>query len=78
MSSVALCISTWSTTALRMSTLGLLFIADIKFSASDLLIGVLRNIYGRDLVKGVRTLEKLHFKHKMVILYLNFLVSCRK
>ena len=55
-----------------------LFIARIRFPASYSLIGVLRKRYGRDLVKEVRTLEKLDFKHKKAILDLDFLISCRK
>ena len=64
--------------ALRIATLVFLFIACIKFPASFPLIGVLRNRYGRDLVKKVRTLEKLNCKHKKVVLDLDLLVSCRK
>ena len=55
-----------------------LFIARIRFPASYSLIGVLRKRYGSDLVKEVRTLEKLDFKHKKAILDLDFLISCRK
>ena len=65
-------------TALRIATLVFLFIAQIRFPASFSLIGVLRTRYGCDLVKEVRTLEKLDFKHKKAILDLDFLISCRK
>ena len=64
--------------ALRIATLVFLFIACIRFPASFSLIGVLRNRYGRDLVKKVRTVEKLNCKHKKVVLDLDLLVSCRK
>ena len=69
---------TFRSTALRIATLVFLFIALIRFPASFSLICVLRKRYGRDLVKEVRTLEKLDFKHKKVILDLDFLISCRK
>ena len=64
--------------ALRIATLVFQFIARIRFPASDSLIGVLRKRYGRDLVKEVRTLEKIDFKHKTAVLDLDFLISCRK
>ena len=64
--------------ALRIATLVFLFIACIRFPASFSLIGILRNRYGRDLVKKVRTVEKLNCKHKKVVLDLDLLVSCRK
>ena len=63
---------------LRIATLVFLFIAPIRFPASFSLIVVLRKRYGPDLVVQVRTLEKLDFKHKKVILDLDFLKSCRK
>ena len=66
----------FGSTPLRITTLVLLFIARIRFPAS--LIGVLRKKYGLDLVKKVRTLARLNFKHKKVILDLDFLISCRK
>ena len=37
-----------------------------------------KKVEGRDLVKEVRTLEKLDFKLKKAILDLDFLISCRK
>ena len=63
---------------LHIATLVFLFIAHIRFPASFSLIRILRKRYGRDLVKEVRTLENLDFKHKKVILDLDFLISCRK
>ena len=68
----------FGSTALRISTLVFLFIACIRFPASFSLIGILRKRYSRDLVKEVRTLERLDFKHKKAILDLDFLISCRK
>ena len=65
-------------TALRIATLVFLFIVRIRFPASESLIGVLRKRYGRDLVKEVRTLEKIDFKLRKAILDLDFLISCRK
>ena len=68
----------FESTALRIATLVFLFIARFRFPDSYSLIGILRKRYGRDLVKEVRTLEKLDFKHKKAILDLDFLISCRK
>ena len=68
----------FESTALRIATLVFLFIARIRFPDSYSLIGILRKRYGRDLVREVRTLEKLDFKHKKAILDLDFLISCRK
>ena len=65
-------------TAQSIATLVFLFIARIRFPASESLIGVLRKRYGRDLVKEVRTLEKIDFKLRKAILDLDFLISCRK
>ena len=64
--------------ALRITTLVFLFIACVRFPASFSLIGILRKRYSRDLVKEVRTLGKLDFKHTKAILDLDFLISCRK
>ena len=68
----------FGSTAPHIATLVVLFIACIRFPASYSLIGVLRKRYGCDLVKEVRTLEKLDFKHKKAILDLDFPISCRK
>ena len=54
----------FESTTLRISTLLFLFIARIRFPATLSLIGVLRTRYDRDLVKEVRALEKLDFKHE--------------
>ena len=56
----------------------LLFIACIRFTDSESLIGVLRKRYHRDLVNEVRTLDEIVFKLKKAILDLDFLISCRK
>ena len=55
-----------------------MFIACIRFPASESLISILRKRYGRDLVKEVRTLKKIDFKLKKAILDLDFLISSRK
>ena len=68
----------FGSTAIRMAALMFLFIARIRFPASESLIRILRKRYSHDLVKEVRTLEKIDFKHKTAILDLNFLISCRK
>ena len=63
---------------LRIATLVFLFIVRIRFPASESLISVLRKIYGLDLVKEVKTLEKIDLKLRKAILDLYFLISCRK
>ena len=68
----------FESTALRIATLVFLFIARIRFPAFFSLIGILRKRGCRDLVKEVRTLETLDFKHKKAILDLDFLIFCRK
>ena len=50
----------FASTALRIATLSP-FITHIRFPASDFLIDVLRKRYGRDLLKEVKTLEKVDF-----------------
>ena len=65
-------------TALRIATLVFLFIACIRFAASELLISILRKRYDHYLVKEVRTVEKIDFKLKKAILDLDFLISYRK
>ena len=69
---------TFGSIALRIATFVFLFIARIRFPTSYSLIGILRKRSGRDLIKEVRTLEKLDFKHEKAILDLDFLISCRK
>ena len=68
----------FGSTALLIATLVFLFIARIRFPASDSLIGVLRKRYGCDLVKEDRALEKIDFKLKKGTLDLDILISCRK
>ena len=65
-------------TSLRTTTLIFLFIARIRFPATDSLIGVLMKIYGRQLVKEIRTVKKIDFRHKKAILDLDFSISCRQ
>ena len=68
----------FGSTALCIATLVFLFIARLIFQPSESLISVLRKRYGHDLVKEVRTLEKIDFKLKKAILDLDFLISYRK
>ena len=56
----------------------LLFIARIRFTDSESLIGVLRKRYHRDLVNEVRTLDEIDFKLKKAILDLDFYNSLKK
>ena len=61
-------------TAICIATLVFLFITCITFPDSQSLISVLRKRYDHDLVKEVRTLEKIYFKLKKAILDLYFLI----
>ena len=56
----------------------LLFIARIRFTDSESLIGVLRKRYHGDLVNEVRTLDEIDFKLKKAILDLDFYNSLKK
>ena len=66
----------FGSTSLPTTNLVFLFIARIRFTATDSLIGVLRKIYGRELVKEIRTVKKIDFRHKKAILDLDFSISC--
>ena len=54
----------FASAALLFATLVFLFIAHIRFPASDSLIDVLRKRYGCGFLREVRILEKIDFKHK--------------
>ena len=71
-------IMAYGSTILCIATLVFLFIAYIRFPASSLLIGVSKQRYGRDLIKKVKALQKLDFKHNNTILDLNLPISCKK
>ena len=66
------------TGVLRVITLGLLLLVRCRFPAQFLIIGILRKRYGENLVKSVRKLKKLDFKHKKAQLNLEFLQTCKK
>ena len=68
----------FGSTALGTASLAFLFIAHIRFPASDSLITVLRKRCGRHLINEVKTLEKIDFKLKKAVMALEFLISCRK
>ena len=67
----------FGSTALCFATLVFLFIARIRFPASDSPIGVLRKRYGRDLVKKVKKLDKINFLKRQFWIKIIY-VSCRK
>ena len=62
----------------RIVALVFLFLGRCRFLAKKLIIDILRKRYGENLVKNVRELEKLDFKHKKATLDLDFLHSCKK
>ena len=68
----------FGSTALGTASLAFLFIAHIRFPASDSLITVLRKRCGRHLINEVKTQEKIDFKLKKAVMALEFLISCRK
>ena len=63
---------------LRVITLVFLFLVRCRFPTQFSIISILRKRYGENLVKSVRTLEKLDFKHKKTQLDLEFLRTCKK
>ena len=61
--------------ALGMATSMFLFIACIRFAASDPLIDVLRKRHGHDLVKEIRILAKIDFNHSVNVDDFNVLAT---
>ena len=55
-----------------------LFLVRCRFPTQFSIISILRKRYGENLVKSVRKLEKLDFKHKKAQLDLEFLQTCKK
>ena len=66
------------TGVLRVITLVFLFFVRCRFSTQFSIISILQKRYGENLVKSVRKLEKLDFKHKKTYLDLEFLKTCKK
>ena len=62
---------------IRIVALVFLFLVRCRFPAKKSIIDILRKRYGEILVKNVRKLEKLDFKHKKATLDLDFLQSCK-
>ena len=63
---------------LRVITLVLLFLLRCRFLTQFFFISILQKRYAGNLVKSVRKLEKLDFKHKKAQLGLKLLQSCKK
>ena len=63
---------------LRIITLVFLFLVRCRFPTQFSIVSILRKRYGEDLVKSVRKLEKLDFKHKKAQLDLEFLQTCKR
>lgn len=55
-----------------------LFLVRLRFSSSLSTIEVFRNLYGSDIVKLVKKIEKLDFKYRKTWLGLGFLETCIK
>ena len=66
------------TEVLRVITLVFLFLVRCRFPTQFSIISTLQKRYSENLVKSVRKLEKLDFKHKKVQLDLEFLQTCKK
>ena len=62
---------------LRVITLVFLFLVKCRFPTHSSIICILRKRYGENLVKSVRKLEKLDFKHKKTQLDLESLQTCK-
>ena len=54
------------------------FLATCRFPTQFSIISTLQKRYGGNLVKSVRKLEKLDFKHKKAQVDLEFLQTCKK
>ena len=63
---------------LRVISIVLLFLVRLRFPSNLSTIQVITNRYGNDTVKLVRQLEKLDYKHRKILLDLNFLENCIK
>ena len=60
----------------RVISIVLLFLVRLRFLSNLSTIQVIRNRYGNDTVKLVRQFEKLDYKHRKILLDLNFLENC--
>ena len=63
---------------IRVISLVFLFIVRCRFPTQFSIISILCKRYGENLVKSVRKLEKLDFKHEKAQLDLEFLQTCKK
>ena len=63
---------------LRVISIVFLFLVQLRFPSNLSTIQVIRNRYGNDTVKLVRQFEKLNYKHRQILLDLNFLKNCIK
>ena len=63
---------------LRMISIVFLFLVRLRFPSKLSTIQVIRNHYGSDTVKLVKTIENLHYKYCKLLLDLSFLENCIK
>ena len=63
---------------LRVISIVFLFLVQLRFPSNLSTIQVIRNRYGNDTVKLVRQFEKLNYKHRKILLDLNFFKNCIK
>ena len=63
---------------LRVLSIVFLFLVRLRFPSNLSTIQVIRNRYGNDTVKLVRQFDKLDYKHRKILLDLNFLKNCIK
>ena len=61
---------------LRVISIVFLLLVQLRFPSNLSTIQVIRNRYGNDTVKLVRQFEKLNYKHRKILLDLNFLENC--
>ena len=63
---------------LRVITLVFLFLTRCRFQTQSSIISFLLKTYGENLVKSVRKLDKLDFKHNKAQLNFGFLLTWKK
>ena len=63
---------------LRFISIVFLFLVRLRYPSNLSTIQVIRNRYGNDTVKLVRNFAKLDYKHRKILLNLNFLENCIK
>ena len=61
---------------MRVGTLVFLFLIRLRFPTSKSIPNIIKERYGREILKLIRKFEKVDFKYKKAILDLDFLYCC--